>query len=62
MKKVKTRQENKSVALDYLKKAEDNSIQMLAALASNNYNAAGTLAIQCALSPADAICVLTKKA
>ncbi len=60
MKKVKTRQEDRTAAKDYLKKAEDNSAQMLAALANNNYNAAGTLAIQCAISSADAICVHEK--
>ena len=60
MKKVKTRQEDRTAAKDYLKKAEDNSVQMLAALANNNYNAAGTLAIQCAISSADAICVHEK--
>jgi HEPN domain-containing protein len=60
MKKIKTRQEDRSAAKDYLKKAEDNSAQMLAALANSNYNAAGTLAVQCAISSADAICVYEK--
>jgi hypothetical protein len=59
-KKVKVKQEAKNAAADYLKKAEDSHIQMLAALRNNNYNAAGTLAIQCAISSADAICVYEK--
>lgn len=59
-KKLKVKQEEKSVAIDYLKKAEDNHAQMLSALENNNYNAAGTLAIQCAISSADAICVYEK--
>lgn len=56
-KRMKTRQEDKSAAKDFLKKAEDNHVQMLAALTTKNYNAAGTLAVQCAISSADAICV-----
>ena len=44
-------------AFNYLKKAEDNQIQMLEALRKNNFNAAGTLAIQCAISAADAVCI-----
>ena len=59
-KKIKTRQEDKAAALDYLKKAEDNYIQMLSALKNNNYNSVGTLAIQCVISSADAICVQEK--
>lgn len=59
-KKIKIRQEEKSAAKDYLKKAEDNYTQMLLALKSNNFNAAGTLALQCAISSADAICVHEK--
>ncbi|MFH0772086.1 MAG: hypothetical protein V1933_05650 [Candidatus Omnitrophota bacterium] len=59
-KKLKTRQEDKSAARDYLKKAEDNNSQMLAALKSGNFNAVGTLAIQCAISSADAVCVYEK--
>ena len=59
-KKMKTRQEDKSAAKDYLKKAEDNHAQMINALNSGNYNAAGTLALQCAISSADAICVYEK--
>lgn len=58
--KIKTRQENMSSAVEYLKKAEDNNIQMLAALKAGNYNAVGTLAIQCAISSADAVCVHEK--
>lgn len=34
---------------------------MVAALNSGNYNAAGTLALQCAISSADAICVHEKR-
>jgi len=37
-KKIKTKQEDKSAAQAYLKKAEDNYIQMLSALKNNNYN------------------------
>lgn len=59
-KKLKVRQEDKSAAIDYLKKARDNHAQMMFALEGNNYNAAGTLAIQCAISSADAICVYEK--
>ena len=59
-KKLKTRQEEKTASDDYLKKAEDNLKAMLAALKENNFNAAGTLALQCAISSADAICVYEK--
>lgn len=59
-KKIKTRQEEKSAAIDYLKKAEDNHAQMLLALGNNNYNAVGALAVQCAISSADAICIHEK--
>jgi hypothetical protein len=59
-KKIKIKQEDKSAAIDYLKKAEDNYTQMLAALENNNYNAVGTLAVQCVISSADAICVYEK--
>lgn len=58
--KIKIKQEEKSVASGYLRKAEDNYIQMLSALQDNNFNAAATLAIQCAISSADAICVYEK--
>ena len=59
-KKVKTRQEEKPATKDYLKKATDNHAEMLSALQNNNYNAVGTLAVQCAISSADAICVYEK--
>lgn len=59
-KKIKSKQEEKSAATDFLKKAEDNYIQMIAALDAKNYNAVGTLAVQCAISSADAICVYEK--
>lgn len=55
--KIKIRQEEKISAVNYLKKAKDNYNEMLSALSNNNYNAVGTLAIQCAISSADAICV-----
>jgi len=55
--KVKTKQEDRVEAVNYLKKAEDNHTQMLEALRNNNFNAAGTLAIQCAISAADAVCI-----
>ncbi len=58
--KIKTKQEDKLVALEYLKKAEDNYTQMLAALENKNYNAVGTLAVQCGISSADAICIYEK--
>jgi len=59
-KKLKIRQEEKTAAGDYLKKAEDNLKAMIAALKESNFNAAGTLALQCAISSADAICVYEK--
>jgi len=59
-KKVKIRREEKSAATDYLKKATDNYEQMLVALRNNNYNSVGTLALQCVISSADAICVYEK--
>ncbi len=55
--KLKTKQENKIKSFNYLKKAEDNHTQMREALENNNFNAAGTLAIQCAISAADAVCI-----
>lgn len=58
--KIKTKQEDKSSVNKYLKKAQDNHTQMLSALNSSNYNAVGTLAIQCAISSADAICIHEK--
>ena len=57
---IKTRQEEKSAARDYLNKAKDNHAQMLLALENDNFNAASTLAIQCAISSADAISVFEK--
>lgn len=54
------RQEDKSASIDYLKKAADNYDQMLIAFHASNWNAAGTLAVQCAISSADAICVHEK--
>jgi HEPN domain-containing protein len=57
---TKVRQENRDRAVDYLKKASDNYDQMLAAFSVSNWNAAATLAIQCAISSADAICVCKK--
>ena len=55
--KIRTKQEDRVKAFNYLKKAEDNNAQMLDALRNNNFNAAGTLAIQCAISAADAVCI-----
>ncbi|HAH19276.1 MAG TPA: hypothetical protein DCL49_00025 [Candidatus Omnitrophica bacterium] len=57
---IKIKKEERSVAQDYLKKATDNYQQMLLAIERNNYNAAATLAIQCGISAADAICVFEK--
>ena len=56
----KVRQEDKNAAAAYLKKASDNYDQMLAAYHASNWNAAATLAVQCAISSADAICVQEK--
>ena len=56
----KVREESKSAATDYLKKATDNYDQMLIAFHASNWNAAATLAVQCAISCADAICVYEK--
>ena len=55
--KIKTRSENPDSVREYLKKAADNHSQMLLALDRENSNAAATLAVQCAISSADAICV-----
>jgi hypothetical protein len=57
---IKLKKEERSAAGDYLKKAADNYIQMLSAIQTDNSNAAATLAIQCAISSADAICVFEK--
>ena len=59
---IKIKHEERTAAGDYLKKAADNYEQMLAAIQVDNSNAAATLAIQCAISSADAICVLEKGA
>ena len=56
----KIKEESKSAAGDYLKKASDNFDQMLTAFHASNWNAAATLAVQCAISSADAICVHEK--
>lgn len=57
---IKIKQEERSAAADYFKKAADNYEQMLAAIQADNCNAAATLAVQCAISSADAICVSEK--
>lgn len=57
---MKVKEESKGKAADYLKKASDNYEQMLAAFHASNWNAAATLAVQCAISSADAICVCEK--
>lgn len=57
---IKIKHEERAAADDYLKKAADNYEQMLAAIQTDNSNAAATLAIQCAISSADAICVFEK--
>lgn len=57
---IKVRQEDRSAAAEYLKKAADNYEQMLVAFNALNWNAAATLAVQCAISSADAICVYGK--
>jgi len=59
-KEIKTRQEDRGAAVDYLKKAKDSHSQMQISLASANWNAAAVLAIQCAISSADALCVFEK--
>jgi HEPN domain-containing protein len=59
-KEIKIRKEERGAAEDYLKKAEDNYQQMLLAMEGNNYNASATLAMQCNISAADAVCVFEK--
>jgi len=59
-KKMRIREEDKSAAADYIKKAKDNYEAMLLAFENKNYSAVGTLAVQCAISSADAICVYEK--
>lgn len=57
---MKIKKEGRSAAGDYLKKATDNYEQMVSAIEAGNYNAAGTLAIQCTISSADTLCVFEK--
>jgi len=57
---MRVREESREKAADYLKKAADNYEQMLAAFHASNWNAAATLAVQCAISLADTICVYEK--
>jgi HEPN domain-containing protein len=57
---IKIRQEDRSAASEYLKKAADNYEQMLTAFNASNWNAAATLAVQCTISSADAVCVYGK--
>lgn len=59
-KEIKIKKEERSAAQDYFKKATDNYQGMLLAIERNNSNAAATLAIQCGISAADAICVFEK--
>ena len=58
--KIKTTKEDRGAAIDYFNKAEDNHKAMLSAFGAKNYNAVGTLALQCAISSADALCVYFK--
>ncbi len=57
---IKIKKEERSAANDYWKKASDNYEQMLIAIQAGNANAAATLAVQCVISSADAICVFEK--
>lgn len=59
-KEIKIRQEDRSVAKDYLKKATDNYEGMLSAIHADNFNATATLALQCVISSVDAICVFER--
>lgn len=54
------KKEDRSASREYFKKASDNYEQMLNAYHASNWNAAATLAVQCAISSADAICVQEK--
>ena len=54
---MKVRSEERSVANHYFKKAKDNFDQMQKAYVDGNWNATATLAVQCAISAGDAICV-----
>lgn len=56
-KKMKVCSEDRSAAGRYLKKAKDNYDQMQKAYAEGNWNATATLAVQCAISSGDAVCV-----
>ncbi len=58
--KIKLKQVDRSTAKDYIKKAADNHEAMLLAFEKGNFNSVGTLAIQCAISSADAVCVYEK--
>jgi|WetSurMetagenome_2_1015567.scaffolds.fasta_scaffold586938_2 hypothetical protein len=58
--KIRTTKEDRSAAIDYFNKAEDNHKAMILAYGARNFNAAGTLALQCAISSADALCVYFK--
>ncbi len=55
--KIKTAREDKAKAVFYMKKAGDNHRAMLQAYESGNFKASATLAVQCAISAADAVCV-----
>jgi len=57
---VKIRQEDKSAAQDYFKKAKESYLEMISALEHRHFNASATLAIQCVISAADAVCVFEK--
>jgi hypothetical protein len=57
---IRTTKEDRGAAIDYFNKAEDNHTAMLSAYAAKHINAAGTLALQCAISSADALCVYFK--
>ena len=59
-KTTRFKKEDRSATIDYFKKAEDNHKAMLAAFTARHFNAAGTLALQCAISSADALCVYFK--
>jgi len=58
--KMRIKKEDRSAVIDYFRKAEDNCRAMMDSFSSGNTNAAGTLALQCAISSADALCVYFK--
>ncbi|MHB8094669.1 MAG: hypothetical protein ACYDH0_06975 [Candidatus Aminicenantales bacterium] len=58
--KMRIKKEDRSAVIDYFRKAEDNCKAMMDSFSSGNANAAGTLALQCAISSADALCVYFK--